>query len=305
MSHRQGRLWYWYFRVDMTQKVSGPDRMVQEAEAPETPGQLRIGAWRYAEGAWSKTEILAAEEFPLQIFVNGAELVTTLCTPVKANCLVAGFLYNEGIISSLKDIASMRVCLEDFVADVRLARNDYVPPTRRMLTSGCGGGASFIEEKAKLQPLSAQVQMDAANILPMMKQLYQNAEIHQRGGGVHASALCDNSNILVMAEDIGRHNTLDKIAGECLLMGIPFKDRALLTTGRISSEMLFKAVRMGVPVVISRSAPLTRSVVLGEKLGITVIGYARGDHLEVYSHPERITNCPSTEEGQNKEEQHA
>ncbi len=286
--------------VEQNQIQTGP---LQELE--KTPGQVRISAWRYAEGAWSKTEILAAEEFPLQIFVNGQELLTTLCTPVKANCLVAGFLYNEGIINSLKDIASMRVCLEDYVADVRLARKDFVPPKRRMLTSGCGGGASFIEEKSNLQPLNTSSQIDARSILPLMKQLYQNAEIHQRGGGVHASALCNSEKIIIMSEDIGRHNTLDKIAGECLLTGIPFKDHALLTTGRISSEMLLKAARMEVPVVASRSAPLTRSVALGERLGIAVIGYARGDHLEVYSHPERLANCPLITVPLRKEEQHA
>ncbi|MBI4330730.1 MAG: formate dehydrogenase accessory sulfurtransferase FdhD [Chloroflexi bacterium] len=271
-------------KLDSRQDAAG----VAEAQAGQTPGQVSIAAWRYDDGTWSKIPVLAAEEFPLQIFVNGSELVTTLCTPVKANCLVAGFLYNEGIISSIKDVASMRVCLEDFVADVRLTRTDFAPPTRRMLTSGCGGGASFIEEKSNLSPVNSEMKFTAANILPLMKQLYQQSEIHRRGGGVHASALADNDNIIVLAEDIGRHNTLDKIAGECLLMRIPFKDRMLITTGRISSEMLLKAARMEVPVVVSRSAPLTRSVALGEKLGITVIGYARGDHLEVYSHPERI-----------------
>lgn len=269
-------------------KESKQVQTATEGDAQETPGQINIGAFRYAEGAWSRTEVLAAEEFPLQVFVNGSELVTTLCTPVKANCLVVGFLYNEGIINSLSEIASMRVCLEDYVADVRLARTDFAPPTRRMLTSGCGGGASFIEERTKLKPLNTEIKINAGGLLPLMKQLYQQSEIHRKGGGVHASALSDNENILILAEDIGRHNTLDKIAGECLLMRMPFKDRVLLTTGRISSEMLLKAARMEVPVVVSRSAPLTRAVTLGEKLGITVIGYARGDHLEVYSHPERI-----------------
>lgn len=276
-----------------------------EAAAAETPGQAKTWCWRYAHGDWTHIEVLAAEEFPLQIFVNGSELVTTLCTPVKVNCLVAGFLYNEGIINSLREIASMRVCLEDFVADVRLSTTGFTPPTRRMLTSGCGGGASFIEERVNLKPVQTEARFAAENVLGLMRQLYQKAQIHQSGGGVHASALCDAENVLVLSEDVGRHNTLDKISGECLLTNAPMTDRMLITTGRISSEMLLKAARMEVPVVVSRGAALTRTVAVGEKLGVTVIGYARADHLEVYSHPERIINHRLNMVPMGKEKTHA
>jgi FdhD protein len=160
-----------------------------------------------------------------------------------------------------------------------------------VLTSGCGGGASFIEQRTSLDKLESQLKVSGEELLILMKQLYQKAEMHQQGGGVHASALCDSQNIIVLSEDIGRHNTLDRIKGHCLFTGIPTKDRILVTTGRISSEMLLKAARMEVPVIASRSAPLTRAATLGEKLGITVIGYARANRLEVYSHSERLSGC--------------
>ena len=107
-------------------------------------------------------------------------------------------------------------------------------------------------------------------------------------GGVHTSALSDTRNLLVVAEDIGRHNTLDKIRGECLMRGISTRDRLLLTTGRISSEMLLKAAKMQSPVVVSRHSPTERAVLLARELGITLVGHARGGRLLVYSHPERL-----------------
>ena len=113
-------------------------------------------------------------------------------------------------------------------------------------------------------------------------------ELYRLSGGVHASALSDTKNLLVVAEDIGRHNTLDKIQGECLLRGLSTRDRLLLSTGRVSSEMLLKAARMQVPVVVSRHSPTGRAISLARDLGIALVGYARGSRLSVYSHPERL-----------------
>lgn len=277
----------------MVEKLRDFYKAEEAAAAPvdaENVGQVKLPCWRYAEAQWKRTEPFTSVEFPLQIFVNGSELVTILCTPLKLNLLVAGFLYNEGIISGLEDVAMMRVCEEEFMADVRLVNRDYVLPTKRVLTSGCGGGASFIEQRASLGKLETKLKVGAEDILALMRQVYQHAEMHQRGGGVHASALCDGINVIVLCEDIGRHNTLDKIKGECMFMSLPTRDRILVTTGRISSEMLLKAARMEVPVIVSRSAPLTRAVSLGEKLGIAVVGYVRANHLEVYSHNEILVN---------------
>jgi FdhD protein len=121
-----------------------------------------------------------------------------------------------------------------------------------------------------------------------MKQLQSHMELYRAAGGVHASALADAGKLLVVSEDIGRHNTLDKIQGECLLRGLSTRDRLLLSTGRVSSEMILKAARMQVPIVVSRTSPTERAVRLARDLGITVIGYVRGGRFTVYSHPERL-----------------
>jgi len=238
-----------------------------------------------SSGKWSDMSTSVPREMALTIYVDTKELVTILCTPTKLNCLVLGFLYSEGIISGLSDVASMRVCEGDSLADVRLSKPDFKLPERRTLASGCGGGVSFATERRKVD---SGLAVTPDEILSLMKQLNERAELYKFCGGVHTSALGDKGNVLVVAEDIGRHNTLDKIIGECMLTKLSTKDKVLLTTGRISSEMLAKTARMETPVVVSRSSPTDRSIALAKEIGITLIGYVRGSRLSVYSHNERV-----------------
>lgn len=238
-----------------------------------------------SSGEWQGKSTVVPKEMALTIYVNTIELVTILCTPTKLNCLVLGFLYSEGIITSTNDIASMRVCEDDSLVDVRLSKPEFTPPERRTLATGCGGGVSFT---SKLVKVDSDLMVKADEVISLMKRLNEKAELYKFCGGVHTSALGDNNDLLVVAEDIGRHNTLDKITGECLLRKISTKDKLLLTTGRISSEMLGKSARMMTPVVISRSSPTDRSISIAQELGITLIGYVRGNRLSVYTHSERL-----------------
>lgn len=238
-----------------------------------------------SSGQWSDTSTAVPREMALTVYVNTKELVTILCSPTKLNCLVVGFLYSEGIISGMSEIASMRVCEEDSLADVKLNKPDFQLPERRILASGCGGGISFSTERKRID---SDLRVASGEILSLMKQLNEQAELYRFCGGVHTSALGDKSSLQVIAEDIGRHNTLDKIMGECLLTKLSTRDKLLLTTGRISSEMLSKASRMETPIVVSRSSPTDRSILFAQDMGITLIGYVRGSRLSVYSHKERV-----------------
>jgi FdhD protein len=116
-----------------------------------------------------------------------------------------------------------------------------------------------------------------------MKDLFAAAVHYRTSRGIHGAALTDGEKLLVMAEDVGRHNAVDKIKGEALLQGVPTRDRILMSTGRISSEMLLKAARMEVPIVASRTSPTEMAVALAEQLGITVCGYVRPDGLNLYA----------------------
>jgi len=181
----------------------------------------------------------------------------------------------------------MRVCEDDATADVKLAKTDFVLPEKRTLTSGCGGGVSFLSDLVGLKNQST-LSLTPEKLLRLMKQMIQDAVLYNLTGGIHTSAISDGKSLLAMAEDIGRHNTLDKILGECLLRKISTADKVLLTSGRVSSEMMKKAAKMQAPVIVSLTSPTERAVLLAREKGITLAGYARGNHLTVYSVPERL-----------------
>lgn len=261
------------------------------ADSPLPEGaEPDIAHSHYSSGAWSRSTTCVPSEMEFTIFVDGRELVTVLCTPTRLTHLVLGFLFSEGVIDVMKDVATMRVCEDDRLADVRLARPDYQPPERRTVGSGCGGGVSLATERHRVE---SSLMVTPGQVSSLMKQMNRHAELYRACGGVHTSALADAEGLKAIAEDIGRHNTLDKIAGQCLMTGLATRDGLLLTTGRLSSEMLYKAARMGTPVVVSRSSPTDRSISLGRDLGITLIGYARGDRMSVYSHEERVQGARS------------
>src|SRR3990172_399107 len=203
---------------------------------------------QYANGEWQRVSGKLPEEKLLSLFVNGQELVSILCTPEKLNCLVIGYLRSEGFIDNLDEIAMMRICVEESLADVQLTHQLPASPPKRVLTSGCGGGVSF-ELGDNVQPLRSKWRVSPTQILSSLKSLQRESQSQSTNGtihrGVHVSALSDGDNIIVRSEDIGRHNTIDKIWGECMLRKIPTEDLLLLTTGRISSEMLSKTAKMG------------------------------------------------------------
>jgi FdhD protein len=246
---------------------------------------------QYANGEWQYISGKLPDEIMFTLFVNEQELVTILCTPEKLNCLVIGYLRSEGFIDSLNEISMMRVCLEESLADVRLTNRIDAPQARRLLTSGCGGGITF-EHGTNLQPLDSSWSVSPGQILSSIRLLQRKPESQGVNGsvrrGLHVSALSNGVELLARAEDIGRHNTLDKIWGECILRRVPTEDLLLLTTGRISSEMLIKAAKMGVPVVASLNSATQRAVKLGTDLGITVVGYVRSNRLSVFCGKERL-----------------
>lgn len=255
------------------------DKLDMKGAAPE------VVCDRFSDKGWVRTSAYVPVEMELSIHVNRRELATILCTPSKLNCLVIGYLYAEGIISGIGDVASMRVCEEESLVDVMLINPEYELPTVRIIASGCSGGSIF---KTQGQRVESGLVVAPMEVLSLMEQLQEQMVLYRITGGVHTSALSDTKNLIVVAEDIGRHNTLNKIQGECLLRGLSTKDQLLLITGRISSEMLLKAAKMQVPVVVSRHSPTGRAISLARDLGITLVGQARGSHLAVFSHPERL-----------------
>jgi len=226
------------------------------------------------------------DEVLVSIYVNVEEIATIMCSPVDEEALAIGFLYNEHLIETMGDIAYLKMNANRTVADVFLQQSDMKLSRRLVITSGCGGGFATLSQQ--YEPLKSDFRIDASTIFARMRDLRGEAHLYNAVRGVHTAVLADSERILIAAEDVGRHNTIDKIGGKALQQNIDTGDKLLLATGRISSEMVHKARRMSIPVVISRTAPTRLAVELAIVWNICLVGYVRQNSLRVYTMPERI-----------------
>ncbi|MBI5961192.1 MAG: formate dehydrogenase accessory sulfurtransferase FdhD [Chloroflexi bacterium] len=228
------------------------------------------------------------EEIVLSLFVNGQEIATMMCSPVDQEALALGFLFNEGLIQSANEVRLLRTNPARTSVDVFLKASLVNTPRRMVLTSGCGGGITFAHLAQHYPALDSNLVIAPQAIWDRMHDLNHSATLYQQVRGVHTSVLATPAKVLATAEDIGRHNTIDKLAGKALQAKIPMRDAILVTSGRISSEMLHKARRMGIPLVASRTAPTSISVKLAQAWNICVVGYVRQNGMRVYTHPHRV-----------------
>lgn len=226
-------------------------------------------------------------EQAVSLTINGKVWLSFMCTPIDLEALAIGFLFNEKIINTLEEVKDIYICDHKDNIDIWLDRT-IVEPKNWRRTSGCTGGytTAVLEEINPIPPNGLVISPE--DILGLIRNLFESQDIYRKSGGVHSSALANKDKIILQLEDVGRHNTLDKIAGKILLDRIGTGPKIILTTGRISSDMLQKAARMRASILISRTSPTSMSVELAERLGITLIGYARGHRFNLYSHPERV-----------------
>lgn len=228
------------------------------------------------------------DEQLLSIYVNGQSLATMMCSPLQLEALTVGYLYNEGVIEAADEIALLQANIPNSVVDVILTRDEVELPRRMILTTGCGGGMTGQELTKAHPPLESAFTTTPDVILRLMRELQGAAALYNAVRGVHTAVLGAESGLLISAEDVGRHNAVDKVAGQALLDGIDTRDRILLTSGRISSEMLGKARRMAIPIVASRTAPTSITVELADAWDICVIGYVRRGGMRVYTEGWRL-----------------
>jgi len=252
----------------------------------------KIPILRLTEGGGRNIEDMVAREFPLTIILNNQELVTLLCSPTDLEYLAIGFLFAEGLLKS-KD-AIKKLMIDDRRGVVRVETEEDKGLAgqllfKRLITSGCGRGASFYSAAdATGQKVESQMEMSAHDVFTLVSSFQHRSQIYRATGGVHSAALCDTENILVFNEDIGRHNAIDKIFGECILKDIPTDERVVITSGRISSEILLKVAKRNIPIIISQTAPTDLGVKLADDLGITLLGFVRGKRINAYANDWRI-----------------
>ena len=255
----------------------------------------RISIHRVTREGRQGTEDLVTRETPLTIILNNRELVTLLCSPLELEYLAVGFLASEGLIKSRDEVKKLIVDEERGVARVETEEEEGFDSEllfKRLITSGCSGGASFYRpgDAQNRARVASQLSVSATRVFSLVKQFQTSSRTFRATGGVHSAALCAVNGILVFSEDIGRHNAIDKVFGRCILDDIATDDRIVITSGRISSEILLKVARRNVPVLVSRSAPTNLGVRLAGDLGITLLGFVRGERMNVYSHSWRIVN---------------
>lgn len=247
---------------------------------------------RITDEGKSHSSDTVAREFPLTLILNGQELVTLLCSPKDLNYLAIGFLASEGFLKNKDDIK--KIIVDDRRGVVRVETTKDLaqePLFKRLITSGCGRGASFYSaaDAEGWLKVESQMTISAPNVIALVQELQGHSQVFRTTGGVHSAALCDTTNILVFSEDIGRHNAIDKIFGECLIRDIPTDNRILITSGRISSEILLKIAKRNLPILISRSAPTDLGLRLANDLAVTLVGFVRGKRMNVYTNEWRIS----------------
>lgn len=237
------------------------------------------------------TEDLIIKESPLTLFVNGYQFLTLMILKENLEEMVTGFLAAEGIIKNIKDLKKIEFKHNQTVALVEVEA-DFSPAdfNKRTLTSGCGGASTFINLKdcAAAQQIKSKEQHPAELFTDLMFKMQQNSEYFKQSGGTHTAALASAENLIYQLEDIGRHNALDKVIGRALMQDITLKDKILLTSGRISSEMIIKVLKQGIPFLVSRSAPTDAALKIARDREITLIGFCRGSRFNIYSGEERV-----------------
>lgn|SRR5699024_253516 len=249
---------------------------------------------RYENGNLIETTDHYVTEFPLTIMVNGEEFATVICSPNHMEELVLGFLASEGAILKNNDLKSIQIDDSKGFAHVELTKSlneRFEYSTKRMIASCCGKSREFYfqNDAAIAKTSMSKITLIPSQVLNMMTRLQSASKIFKQTGGLHNAAISDGEAFFEHRQDIGRHNALDKLYGYCIQHHIPIRDKVLIFSGRISSEILIKAAKIGVGVILSKSAPTTLAVSLAQDLNITAIGFIRDGNFNVYSHPERIT----------------
>lgn len=257
---------------------------VEEARRTAKPPPPRL----YRGGQLTQMDKLPPPERAITLIVDGEELATVACSPHRVLALALGFLRVEDIIQTANDVLLMEVCDDETVVKVRLAPTARKVPhdRKRILTSGCGRGVTF---SLDVVPVAGGMTVRPEQLMEWMETLLDRAEGYKDHGGTHTAGLFGGNGLELIVEDIGRHNTIDRIAGEALLADVPTQGKAILTSGRISSEMLVKCSRIGVGIAASRTSPTELAVSLAQEANIAVCGYVRRDQLRIFHEAGRLT----------------
>ena len=234
--------------------------------------------------SFEEREDSIAVEKRLKVSVNGKDFITLYCTPFMIKELVVGLFLTEGIITEIRPEDLKIEYGEEIQVDIAVAGD---VSTEGGITSRCIGGVTF-NKKRIFEIVKDDFFLEAEALKSIFDEFQQRSELFRLTGCFHGAALSDGWKILVFAEDIGRHNAVDKVIGYSILENIPFKNTFMLVSCRLSSEIVSKCSRWGIPIVASRAAPTDLAIGIAETSGMTLVGFVRGNRMNIYTNPQRI-----------------
>lgn len=246
-------------------------------------------------GNAQKTTDYVAEEKPLHIFLNRTRYVTIFCSPSNRKELAVGHAISEGIVKSIEEIEGIDLKEKEGVCRINL--KPHVKPEERLklsqhfsrvIFSACGSSTAY-RPTLGVPKIQSALKLKAETILTCVNRLNFVAETFRKTGGVHVAAIYKSDGTLVtFAEDIGRHNAVDKVIGTCSLRRIEVDECFLALSGRLTGDIVYKAARVGIPIVASMAAAIGSGVKIAKDTGMTLVGFARGKRMNIYTFPERI-----------------
>jgi len=230
-------------------------------------------------------------ESQVSMYINGIHYSVMTVSPFEIRELAIGHLIAEGLVNNPDEILELKIIKGRI--DIRLSKELPIEKTR-IISTECGSGKKKMSPHIWMKPKKQVplVRFDSKVIIKAAKNLNSSAEIYRETGGTHAAALMDGQGgILAISEDISRHSAVDKVIGKAVLQGLDFKEAFLTSSGRVTSGIIMKIANVGIPVIVSISAPTDKGIKLAEMIGLTLIGFARGKRFNIYTHPERIILC--------------
>lgn len=229
---------------------------------------------RYRGGEWNEKEDVVIQEEAFTIAVNGKKIASVICSPSRLEEMAVGFLVSEGWINEKETVT--------------FQGTDWKNGTIYLEADSFEG----VRHIPAFRKSSAALTVEPQMVLELAVRLEEQSELFKKTGGAHCAALTDQKNLWIFMEDVGRHNTLDKLWGYCIMNGISMEDKVVVFSGRVAHEIVVKVGKMGCPVLIARSAPTDRALRLARDLGITVISFAREKSFNVYTGAGRFNGAP-------------
>jgi FdhD protein len=240
---------------------------------------------KYQGASYEAVEDSCAAEKKCIISVRGKEILSLYCTPMMVNELVNGLLMTERVVPSTLSPEKMAIVHGDDIT-VNLLVDENISP-EQFTTTRCVGGVTVQRERF-FEKIHDDFSLTIGELKNLFDDFQQRSELFKMTGGFHSAAISDGETILSFVEDIGRHNAVDKVIGDMLMKKISFKSKAMLVSCRVSSEIISKCSRWSIPILASRSAPTDLAIEIAEMSGMTLVGFVRGDRLNIYANPQRI-----------------